>query len=62
MQGLEFNVPVAPIIKGCLERGLVLINAGEKILRFVPPLVIEEAHIREMTEILEESIRSVYGK
>ncbi|MBR1439756.1 MAG: aspartate aminotransferase family protein [Lachnospiraceae bacterium] len=62
MQGLEFNVPVAPIIKGCLERGLVLINAGEKILRFVPPLVIEESHIREMTEILEESIRSVYGK
>ena len=62
MQGLEFDVPVAPIIKGCLERGLVLINAGEKILRFVPPLVIEESHIREMTEILEESIRSVYGK
>ena len=62
MQGLEFNVPVAPIIKECLERGLVLINAGEKILRFVPPLVIEESHIREMTEILEESIRSVYGK
>ena len=62
MQGLEFDVPVAPVITECLKRGLVLINAGANILRFVPPLVIKECHIREMAEILEESINTVYGE
>ena len=52
MQGLECSVPVGGIISGCLEKGLVLINAGSNILRFVPPLVITKEHVDEMTGIL----------
>lgn len=52
MQGLECSVPVGGVISGCLEKGLVLINAGSNILRFVPPLVIEKEHVDEMAEIL----------
>ncbi|MCR5502584.1 MAG: aspartate aminotransferase family protein [Lachnospiraceae bacterium] len=54
MQGLEFDVPVGEIIKGCMDRGLILINAGTNIIRFVPPLVIEKEHVDEMLGILEQ--------
>lgn len=52
MQGLEFAKPVGEIIKKAQSEGLVLINAGTNILRFVPPLVITEEHIDEMAEKL----------
>lgn len=53
MQGLEFSVPVAPIIKTALEKKLILINAGTNIIRFVPPLIVEKAHIDNMISILD---------
>ena len=57
MQGLEFKVPVGGIIQCGLQKGLVLINAGTHILRFVPPLIITEEHVDAMTVILRECIR-----
>lgn len=57
MQGLVFTMPVAEIIKRALERGLVLINAGTHIIRFVPPLIITEEHVDEMIAILKECIQ-----
>ncbi len=56
MQGLVFKKPVGPVITRALEKGLILINAGAEIIRFVPPLVITKEHVDEMTGILEESI------
>ncbi|MCR4643454.1 MAG: aspartate aminotransferase family protein [Lachnospiraceae bacterium] len=56
MQGLEFDHPVADIINKALEKGLVLINAGTDIIRFLPPLVINEAHVDEMLSILKECL------
>ncbi len=58
MQGLECSVPVGSIISKCLEKGLVLINAGSNILRFVPPLVITKAHVDEMVSILQEALKT----
>ncbi len=56
MQGLEFDKPVADIINKALEKGLVLINAGTNIIRFLPPLVITKENVDEMIGILKESI------
>lgn len=56
LQGLEFSVPVAPIIKSALEAGLVLINAGSNIIRFVPPLIVTKENIDDMLAILKKSI------
>ncbi len=55
MQGLVFDRPVADIINRALENGLVLINAGTDIIRFVPPLIITEADVDVMVERLERS-------
>ena len=56
MQGLEFVNPVGPIIEKCMADGLVLINAGTNIIRFVPPLVITKADVDAMMKILEKNI------
>ena len=45
------------IIKKAMDRGLVLINAGSDIIRFVPPLVITREHVDDMVQILRESIQ-----
>ena len=57
IQGLEFTVPAGPIVsKALLEEKLVLISAGEKVIRFVPPLVIEKADVDEMVKRLGRAI------
>lgn len=56
LQGLVFDRPVGDIIGRALEKGLILINAGPNILRFVPPLVITEENVDEMITILEQCI------
>ena len=52
MQGLVFDRPVGPVITKALDKGLILINAGTDIIRFVPPLIITKEHVDEMTAIL----------
>lgn len=56
MQGLVFKKPVGGIIERALSKGLILINAGTNIIRFVPPLIITRENVDEMTDILEECL------
>ena len=57
MQGLVLEgKPVGEVVSRALERGLIVISAGENVLRLVPPLVITEEDIDEMVEKLEKSL------
>ena len=56
MQGLVFDRPVGEIITRAVEKGLLLINAGPNIIRFVPPLIITEQNIDDMIGILDTCI------
>lgn len=53
LQGLVCDGPVNPLITRALDKGLILINAGPNILRFVPPLVITKEHVDQMMDILD---------
>ncbi len=59
MQGLVFDRPVNDIITKALDKGLILINAGTNIIRFVPPLIITKEHVDEMTAILEDCLENI---
>lgn len=59
MQGLVFDRPVGDIISAALEKGLILINAGAQIIRFVPPLVITKENVDDMIAILDSCLESV---
>lgn len=56
MQGIELTVPALEIEKRCLEKGMLLIGAGEKVLRFIPPLTVEKKQIDEAIRILKEAL------
>ncbi|HJV34398.1 acetylornithine transaminase [Geomonas sp.] len=52
MIGVELSIPGADIVKKALERGLLLNCAQEKVLRFVPPLIVSKQEVDEMLAIL----------
>ena len=52
LQGLELTIPVGEISNKALAQGLLVITAGNNVLRFVPPLVIEREHVDEMIDKL----------
>lgn len=56
LQGLEFDRPVADTIKKAMEMGLILINAGTNVLRFIPPLVITKEDVDQMIGILRAAL------
>jgi acetylornithine/N-succinyldiaminopimelate aminotransferase len=59
MQGLVFDRPVAEVIGKALEKGLILINAGSDIIRFVPPLVITREDVDDMIRILDSCLETI---
>lgn len=58
INGLEISAEVEltsiDVIKAAMEEGLLLAPAGNKVLRFVPPLIVSEAEVNEATQILEK--------
>ncbi len=56
MIGMEMRFEVLDIILRSLERGVLMLDAGRNVLRFLPPLVITRAHIDRTVEILDEVI------
>lgn len=59
MLGMELNIPVRDIISECIKNGLLIVNAGENILRFVPPLVIAKQDIMKCIKILDKVLSKV---
>jgi acetylornithine/N-succinyldiaminopimelate aminotransferase len=52
MLAMELAVEAKPIIRMGYERGLLLVNAGPNVLRFVPPLIVERDHVDLLIERL----------
>lgn len=59
MLGMELDRPVAPYIVKAQEKGLMLINAGQYIIRMVPPLVITRQNVDDMIAILKDCLETV---
>ncbi|MEM2282751.1 MAG: aspartate aminotransferase family protein [Candidatus Hadarchaeales archaeon] len=46
-------------VEGCLKRGYLINCTAERVLRFVPPLVVQEEHIDGLISALEEVLREM---
>ena len=53
MLGLECVVPAGDVIGKLREAGLLTVPAAENVIRVLPPLIIEQAHIDEAAAIIE---------
>ena len=58
MQGLELTIPLAEVNQRAIEEGLLVIQAGGNVIRFVPPLIIEKEHVDEMIEKLKKILNA----
>jgi acetylornithine/succinyldiaminopimelate/putrescine aminotransferase len=56
--GVELTITAGPVIDACREAGLLLLSAGDKVLRFAPPLIVGSAEVRRAVETLD----AVLGK
>jgi acetylornithine/LysW-gamma-L-lysine aminotransferase len=54
MLGMEMRFDVYNILLGCMDRGVLVLDAGRNVLRFLPPLVIEKEQIDRVVEVLDE--------
>ena len=53
MWGMKCVVPNADLAAKAFKHGLLTVLAGDNVMRFLPPLIIEPAHIKEAVGILE---------
>lgn len=58
MLGLDLNEPVSALEtkKKLLDMGFVAATAGENVLRFLPPFVIQKTHIDSLIEALKKRL------
>jgi acetylornithine/N-succinyldiaminopimelate aminotransferase len=52
--GMKCVVPNAELAAKAFEHGLLTVLAGDNVMRFLPPLIIDESHVSEAIAILEE--------
>lgn len=62
MQGLKCRVPNGELYTALRERGLLAVRAGDNVVRFLPPLIVDESHVREATAALEDACAALAKK
>ena len=51
--GIEMSRPVAPLIAACRGAGLLVLSAGDQVLRLAPPLIVDEAACEQALGTIE---------
>jgi len=57
--GMELDMEGREIVAGCLEKGLLINCVNNNVLRFVPPLNISPADVKQAVEILDEVMAGI---
>jgi len=59
IQALELSKGGAPVVQACLASGLLINCTMDRVLRFLPPLIVNKDEIDEMIAILEQAIATL---
>jgi LysW-gamma-L-lysine/LysW-L-ornithine aminotransferase len=57
--GIELKQKVAPYLQALMQKGVLAINAGMTVIRFVPPLVIPQQDLGIVARTVEEVLNEV---
>ena len=52
--GMELFRDCAPVVKACMDRGVLINCTAGNVLRFMPPLIVTEKEIDHLVDILEQ--------
>jgi predicted acetylornithine/succinylornithine family transaminase len=59
LRGLALSRPPAPVVDACRAKGVLIISAGQNVLRIAPPLIISAEQIDQGLAVLEEVLASL---
>ena len=62
MWGLELSVPARPLAEEGLRRGVLFNVVQGNVLRFLPPLIVSEAHVDQAMDVLETIFARTFGR
>ncbi|OGW39707.1 MAG: hypothetical protein A2Y97_00795 [Nitrospirae bacterium RBG_13_39_12] len=52
--GIEITRDGDPIVRACLERGILINCTAGNVLRLIPPLIVQQKDINRLVDVLEE--------
>ncbi|AFZ13080.1 acetylornithine aminotransferase apoenzyme [Crinalium epipsammum PCC 9333] len=65
INGMELNadtkLTAADIVKACMAEGLLLVPAGAKVVRFVPPLIVTAPEVDQALKAIQRGIAAAIG-
>ncbi len=63
INGMELKADIeltsADVVKATIERGVLLVPAGPKVIRFVPPLIVSAEEIEQAAQAVESAIAAL---
>jgi predicted acetylornithine/succinylornithine family transaminase len=62
LRGLAVAGPPAQVVSKCREKGMLLSVAGDKVVRFAPPYIVERRHLDEAIAIVRGVLAEGAGK
>ena len=55
MLGLKMRVPNTDFVAAARKHGLLIVGAGENVVRLLPPLIITEDQVRDAVKLLSDT-------
>ncbi len=62
MLGVKCRVPNGEVVAAARAEGLLLVPAGDNVVRLLPPLIIGEAEVDEAVERLDKALAGLSGR
>jgi predicted acetylornithine/succinylornithine family transaminase len=56
--GMQMSHECADIVKACMEHGVLLNCTALNVIRFMPPLIVEQQHIDKVVDVLDTVLAS----
>ena len=61
LRGLKCAVPAGDVVAAARDKGLLLVPAGDNVVRLLPPLIVTDADIAFAMDALEDAARTLDG-
>ena len=59
LQAVEITKPCGPVVLDCIEQGLLINCTADKVLRFMPPLIVQEPEIDQAVQVLSDVLKKL---
>ena len=59
MAGIELDIAPGGVVQAGYEHGLLLVSSGTNVIRFVPPLIMQKAHVDELIDKLTQILETI---